>query len=411
MIYNKMDVLLKLLQNYDFKPLKGMKKCATFRHNAMTINVGYTQKVLTRANVVQKSLAMKENKDEIYNACKLLFPDFKFNAVTINKNWKCPPHFDNKNSGVSLICGLGDYTGGDLLVEGKAIDIKYKPHIFNGSLQEHSTADFQGERYSIVLFHLEQTCKWRIVIPSYKRPQELKDKTLATLARAGITEGITIFVANEEEKLLYREKIKKLRIVVGVEGLTEQRNFIKRYYKRLNSCICSMDDDIEDFQTVTGNGKFHTITDLKQMITDCFITTKNNEANFWGVYGARNVMFMERHKSRFNAKCDFLIGCCFGWIVEKDMKPYLMDERVKIKQDYEQTLLHFLAKGKTIRFNKITIKTKFYKPGGLGIKVDRLEQNKIDADLLCEKYPLYFNRKIRKCGTHEVSFKRNIKIL
>jgi len=401
-----MENLLTLLQNYNFKPLKKVK-CAKFRQNAQTINVGYTQKVLTRANVIQKSLAMKENKDEIYNLCKVLFPDFKFNGVMINKNWKCPPHYDNKNAGVSLICGLGNYTGGDLFVEGKPIDIKYKPYIFNGSLQEHWTDDFEGERYSVVLFNLEQTCSWKIAIPSYQRPEELKSKTLATLERAGITTGITIFVSNEEEKKLYRNQIVGTPIVVGVEGLTEQRNFIKRYYKRVNDCICSMDDDIEDFQTIK-DGKFHTITDIKAMITDCFITTKNNEANLWGVYGARNIMFMERNKQRFNTKCDFLIGCAFGWIVEKDMNPYLMDESIKIKQDYEQTLLHYLVKGKTIRFNHITIKTKFYKPGGLGIKEDRLEQNKIDADLLCEKYPLVFNRRIRKCGTHEVSFKRRV---
>lgn len=397
--------LLKMLEEYKFKKYRsGM---TTFRNNSQTVNIGNTKKMLTRANGLAPSKAMIENKGQIYNECKRIFPDFEFTSVQLNKNFKCPKHFDGKNLGNSMIMALGNFTGGDLFVSGKRIDIKYKPFIFNGSLEEHWTDDFEGDRYSVVLFNLKQSCRWKIAIPSYKRADELKIKTLATLERAGITKGINIFVANEEERILYREKIKKINIVVGVLGITNQRNFIKKYYNNKNDCILVLDDDIERFETIDDNKKFVEITDLKALFTNCFITAKNNDVNLWGIYGAHNSMFMANNKTEFNLGLSFLIGCCYGYIVEEDMTPYLMDNDVICKQDYEQSLLHYFEKGNVLRFNKITIKTKFYAKGGLGEKQTRLEANKNDANLLCEKYPLYFNRKIRKCGTHEIMFKRN----
>ena len=403
---NLSQPLLKMLEEYNFKKCSG-QMVAEFRKGANTINVGHTQKVLTRANKIVPSMAMIENKGEIYNECKRIFTDFEFNAVQINKNFRCPPHVDNKNAGVSKIMSLGNFTGGDLIVAGEKIDIRYKPYVFNGSTTEHETDDFEGDRYAVVLFNLKQTCRWKIAIPSYKRALMLQVKTLATLERAGITKGITIFVADEEEKKLYRERIKKYKIVVGELGITRQRNFIKKHYKNKNECILVLDDDIERFETIDDNEKFVEITDLKALFTDCFITAKNNDVNLWGIYGAHNSMWMANKKTRFELGLSFIIGCCYGYVVEEDMKPYLMDENIICKQDYEQSLLHYFEKGNVLRFNKITMKTKFYAKGGLGEKEARLEQNKIDADLLCEKYPIYFNRKVRKCGTHEVYFKSN----
>ena len=98
--------LLQLLTDYNFKPQKG-NSVAEFRKGNLTANVGYTQKLFTRDQKPVKSLAMIANNDEIYNECKRLFPDFEFNGVQINKNFKCEPHRDSKNIGDSLLMGLG----------------------------------------------------------------------------------------------------------------------------------------------------------------------------------------------------------------------------------------------------------------------------------------------------------------
>ena len=54
--------------------------------------------------------------------------------------------------------GLGDYTGGELIVydeDGKnpvKKDIRNKFYTFNGSKYPHETAPFKGERYTLVFY-------------------------------------------------------------------------------------------------------------------------------------------------------------------------------------------------------------------------------------------------------------------
>ncbi|CAM9550613.1 unnamed protein product, partial [Hapterophycus canaliculatus] len=76
-------------------------------------------------------------------------------TIAVNRNAQFKPHVDS-GSGAgqsrSLIVGLGDYTGGELVVEGEEVDIRYRPLEFNGWTQRHWTRPFAGERYSLVWF-------------------------------------------------------------------------------------------------------------------------------------------------------------------------------------------------------------------------------------------------------------------
>ena len=118
-------------------------------------NVGYVRRMYKKGRPIEKGVAMKANNDEIFNECKRLFPDFDFNGVMLNRNFKCPPHKDKNNINDSLIIGLGDYEQGELVVENVPHDIRYKPLIFNGSKNEHYVNDWtNGDRYSVVLFTL-----------------------------------------------------------------------------------------------------------------------------------------------------------------------------------------------------------------------------------------------------------------
>ena len=85
-----------------------------------------------------------------------------------------------------------------------------------------------------------------IAIPSYKRSKTIK--TLAFLKSVPYpSDKITIFVANDEEAQLYTQDVPKHlygKIVVGVKGLTEQRNFITAYYPE-DIIYIGMDDDVK----------------------------------------------------------------------------------------------------------------------------------------------------------------------
>ena len=80
---------------------------------------------------------------------------FHHSSYTLNKNLECLPHKDKNNLGDSLILSFGNFSGGNLLIEGKKFDIYKRPLQFNGSLLTHSTEPFQGTRYSIVLYNIK----------------------------------------------------------------------------------------------------------------------------------------------------------------------------------------------------------------------------------------------------------------
>ena len=76
-------------------------------------------------------------------------------TITVNRHAQFWPHKDSgagAGQSTSLIVGLGNYSGGDLMVEGVQHCIRYKPLEFDGWAQEHWTLPFSGERFSIVWY-------------------------------------------------------------------------------------------------------------------------------------------------------------------------------------------------------------------------------------------------------------------
>jgi hypothetical protein len=101
---------------------------------------------------------------ELYrNSIKLLNlkdSDFKFTTIQYNKNQRAAKHKDGRNVGESYIIGLGNYTGGELMIWDKddknpvKHDIRNKFLKFNGSEHFHETQPFKGERYTLVFFNV-----------------------------------------------------------------------------------------------------------------------------------------------------------------------------------------------------------------------------------------------------------------
>jgi hypothetical protein len=117
---------------------------------------GYTyfQGKLQLSSYSKKYPEMMELFDEFIDSH---YPDLQFDSVYVNKNVKCKKHLDSKNAGVSLLVGLGDYTGGEtiLYINNKArkFNIQKNSIIFNGSEIEHKSLPFKGTRYSLVFFN------------------------------------------------------------------------------------------------------------------------------------------------------------------------------------------------------------------------------------------------------------------
>ena len=87
--------------------------------------------------------------------------NIEYTSIQFNKNYQCKKHIDGRNIGESSIIGLGNYTGGELLVyydgpdaEPTKIDIKGKFFKFNGSEYYHETSPFEGERHTLVYYSI-----------------------------------------------------------------------------------------------------------------------------------------------------------------------------------------------------------------------------------------------------------------
>ena len=200
---------------------------------------------------------------------------------------------------------------------------------------------------------------YKIAIPSYKRAVTIQNKTLKLLNEHNIDKNkITIFVADEEEKKIYNDSLhKEYKIVVGVHTIGEQRNFIERYYN-VGEKIMMFDDDL-DGMFVKNKNKLIPINDIENdFILKGFNECEKNKCNLFGLYAAANAYFM---KHRIYKKLCYIPGGVFGVIINHD--PFL--KRVTNHgEDYEYSIRQYIKNKKLIRFDDITIKSKFFKEKG-----------------------------------------------
>lgn len=237
-----------------------------------------------------------------------------------------------------------------------------------------------------------------ITIPTYQRYKQLNTKTLNTLKRYNISsKKIYIFVADDNEKMEYEKYTSSddyNEIVVGVLGITNQRNFITSYFPD-STYIISMDDDIESIMKLGVE-----IDDFNELIQSNYDLMNSHNCDTWGIYPVNNIFFMKPQKE-FTYDFKFIIGCLYGFINNKD---YVMNTDCYCKQDYERSVLSFMNCNAIMRCNHISVKTKFYAVGGLGKNRD--VENVKAVEYLVNTYPLYFARKFRKNGREEIRVKK-----
>lgn len=237
-----------------------------------------------------------------------------------------------------------------------------------------------------------------IAIPTYQRYNELNLKTLNTLKHYQISsKKIFIFVSDDNEKMEYEKYISPddyNEIVVGVLGITAQRNFITQYFSD-GLYIISMDDDIESIMNMGIE-----INDFNELIQSNYHLMDSHNCDTWGIYPVNNVFFMKSQK-KFTYSFKFIIGCLFGFINNKN---YVLNTDCESKEDYERSVLSFINRGAIMRCNHISVKTKFYAVGGLG--KDRDASNLKSVDYLISTYPLYFGKKYRKDGRGEIRVRK-----
>lgn len=224
---------------------------------------------------------------------------------------------------------------------------------------------------------------YKIVIPTYKRPLTVAQKTLSYLQDCKIDfKNVYLFVASEEEfkEYEYCKDLYGVNIVVGVPRLMAQRNFIKEYFPE-GTPLVHMDDDIEGIYIKIDDKKYQLFHDLPTLFQQAFTECKKQETPLWGIGAVLNALFM---KNKISTDLRLIVGCFWGWFNCKDIT-LTIDE----KEDYERSILVYEKYGKVVRFNNFAPKTKFYKEGGGMQDYRTIEHSFEAAAYLMEKYPKY----------------------
>ena len=276
--------------------------------------------------------------------------------------------------------------------------------------------------------------EYKVAIPSYQRSEIIGQKTLHTLIQGKVPlEKIHIFVANDTEKALYASKLQEQyphyplkNLHVGVLGITPQRQFISQFFPK-NTPIVSLDDDVEQVYQLSSYRPFSPqpktnrnktqrkttpkkesnrlvkLTNLDQFFQRAFEYTLQQNLHIWGVYPVNNPFFMQ---PKTTTDLRFLIGGFYGYI-NRPTAPELK-VTVPIKEDYENTILHYIHDGGVVRFNGVSYKSKNYSPGGLEKAETRLESNRKASEMLLKRYPAYVSKRpTRANGVVEIALIKN----
>jgi len=252
--------------------------------------------------------------------------------------------------------------------------------------------------------------EYTVVIPSYDRSDVISSKTLNTLKKGGVPkEKIFIFVANDDEYKKYNDAVDKSlynEIVVGVIGLVEQRKFINDYFEEF-TYIISFDDDVEEILEKKGKNKtdkeLTPVNNLVDLFKRAYDIMKEKKFFIWGVAPVNNPFFLY-DKVSFDLR--IIVGPIFGYINRDDADLHL--KYGPNKEDTERTCRYYKKDGGIIRFNNITIKTKYFIKGGInsvvGSKQKRFEQSIENAKKLYEEFPT-FGKIIERSNTGLIDFK------
>lgn len=231
---------------------------------------------------------------------------------------------------------------------------------------------------------------YKIIIPSYKRKDIIKTHTINCLMKTDLKKEIYVFVANELEEKEYNESLKDypfIKVVKGVRGIPNQRNFIQKYFKK-NEHLLFIDDDIEKIIGLNKQGKRVTAIKMHDFIIDAFRITDGLKLKMFGINSTNSNLEM---KNIISVGRIYLVGNFYG-LINCDV---FVDEGENIKkrltfeagkESHERALLMYEKFGGVVKFRQFGVVSKYWGMKG-GHQVSRNITGEKQATIyLNEKY-------------------------
>jgi len=243
-------------------------------------------------------------------------------------------------------------------------------------------------------YHIED---YVIAIPSYKRVDILRDKTLRYLQMCKIDpKKIFIFVADKNEKYEYIQNLPKYynKIVVGERGIRNIRWIIRNYFGE-GEYLISIDDDI-DYLINKGVKKGVPLLNLNSFIISSFQTAIDNQCRMWGIGSHSNPFFL---RDGYTIGLRYIISTFYGLKNTHDKNTYI---EIGEKEGASRSILFYLADGRVMKINSVCMKTSFF--GNAGGLQDVSGKNRINTKIkeagewLIKKYPqfVYFKKNSKR---------------
>ena len=222
----------------------------------------------------------------------------------------------------------------------------------------------------------KQRCgDWVIAIPSYKRAETLRDKTLSLLERYKVPkQRIHIFVAKSSEYETYKSILKPSsygHMHIGEPGMAAIRNVITRFFP-VGQAILNMDDDIKDFlELAPGVERGQPLTRFCEKINAAFSLAKKTGFRLFGFYPVANAFFMKDAPPTQDLR--YVIGSVWGILNPGPILTVTIDD----KEDYLRSVIMYLLDGGILRYTNIAPISAYYKEQG-GMQETRT-MNRIEA--------------------------------
>lgn len=258
--------------------------------------------------------------------------------------------------------------------------------------------------------------KYEIAIPSYKRPEVCRDKTLAFLNRVGIDPfRITVFVPGEAAAIEYRKSfatgidgLDKIGIQSsGPIGLLSMRCWYHSHHYLKGTKILNLDDDVEGLFQKNGTRIVPLTVPLDELVRTGFIYCDDAGAKLWGVNGVSNGFYL---KDQVTVGLRYLIGCAFGSfagdpIFQEENRPTMESSG----EDFQTTLLAFEKYGSVVRFDGVCPKTNYFAPGGIEAELrdrfdveDRQVRHAQELRRICMRHPELASIKMKAGGVTNI---------
>jgi len=250
---------------------------------------------------------------------------------------------------------------------------------------------------------------YKIIIPSFKRNSIIKTHTLKSLEETDLGRDIYVFVANQEEHDLYTNELKDLpyvKIVLGVRGIPNQRNFIQRYFP-VGERLLFIDDDIKKIVGLNKQKKAVKANKMNHFVNSAFDMIENWKIKMWGINSTCSPLEMQQSVS---VGLIYIVGNFYGLINTHEV---FVDEGINIKtrldfragkESHERVLLMYKKYGAVAKFRCFGVESDYWGTQG-GHQVSRNQEGEKEATLyLHNKYKDLTTMRIYK-GNYDLQIK------